>query len=229
MPDTNKNTNDKYLGRHFCRIPARDLFYVEIYDVGLSDYFFESSLQLKFIEYPSLLKLIKIICQKKIPGKTRKMFVRKIFHEITNISGIQRFYFSDYELDKHGRYSESLANTLQSILYHKVLEPLVPYSPYTNEVIFAELKSAYEQKDEPDEELKVEVAQEIFESNLVTDELKLAYLDVYLSNGFYFYQKTKTIGKGFEFFFMTSPCGELLFMFLIHTEGNTEEDNKIEG
>src|SRR6185436_12707638 len=194
MPDGNKNNDDKYLGRHFCRTPVKDLFYIEILDFELDVYFFESSLEFEFTKYPLLLKLIRIICQKNIPSKTRKMFVDKLFYEIKNIQGIERFYFSEFQIDKHGRYSESSANTLQTIIYEQVLKPLVPFSPFVNNLIFEKIKSAYEQKDVKDDE-RVEVSKEIFEVNLITDDLKTAYVDVYSSEGLYFYQKTETRWK----------------------------------
>ncbi len=208
----NEKNENKYLGRHFYSSPSRDLFYVEVYDVGLHTFFFESSLHLNFSDYPQLVKLIRIIVQKKLPGKTRRIFVGRLFYEISKVKNVEKFYFKEFELDKHGKYSESLAKVYLSVLYNQLLQVLVPYSPYTNSVLFEEVKSAYEPNDG---DFKKELSKEKFETTLINDELRNAYVDVYVVDAVYYFQSVETTWKTCEFYFMTSKESELLLLFFI--------------
>jgi hypothetical protein len=191
---------------------GQDLFFIELTDAGYPEYFLSASLPVKIMEHSDLIKLRQIIIIKKTSESVRRHFINKLFELIKSIPEAKYFFFPKTVLDKYGRYSEDLARTYESIIITHKLEILIPYSPYRNEEVFNELRKGY--KPLADNSSAVFAEKKLFQENLVTDDLKFAYVEIYSAKAEYFFEQEKNEDRLLEYYFMTLN-DELLFLFLI--------------
>jgi hypothetical protein len=216
MEEDEENIFDEFYERYYASNSyGQHLFYIEIKEWGMPEYWFESSLTFNIHDYSNLNKIINVIINKSTSSSVRKMFVEIFFRSVKNIPGIEKYYFKKTLLDKYGRFSEAISNSIENIIDHYQLKPYVPYSLNKNELIFLEIKSVFESEKENCDS-RVEADKELFEGNLINDELKFAYTDVYEHNAKYFFQEGYQEDKLLEFYFMISAKSELLLLFLVN-------------
>jgi len=195
---------------------GEDLYFIKISESNLPDYLFETSLRVNIFSFKKLNKVIRVLINRKTSEECRKLFA-DIFFRTANevIPQIERYYFLKEELDKYGKYNEAWSNTYEYLVNHYQLKAHIPFTQFRNESIFNEIKKAYEEEKNKSN-ASVQATKELFEENLISDSLKFAYVEVYVKDAKYFYQEGWRDDEVFEFYYMTTIDGKLLFLFLVN-------------
>lgn len=198
---------------------GRHLYFIEISDWGefFPEFNLETSLKVDVNGYHRLKKIIKVLVSRKTSSATRKLFAKEFFKIMPYlIPDIQNHYFQNEELDKYGKYNEAWKNTYQGVISNFKLIPYIPFSPLQNEIIFNKINKAYVEGNEKEFGVSVEAERDLFEQNLINDNLKFAYTEVYTNPAKYYFQETRRNDELLEFYYMTSADGQLLLWFLVN-------------
>jgi hypothetical protein len=208
-----ENIPERNCKRYFAQDSSgQDLFFIELIDAGFPEYFFSSSLPGKIFEQPDLIKLRQLISGKTTSEPARRHFIEKLFKIIWSLPEAKNIFFKKHVLTKFGKYSEELARTLESIIFNHELQILTSYSPHRNEEIFSELQKGHDPHDDRCSVLLAE--KELFEENLVNDDLRFGYVEVYSDRAKYYFEQEKIENTLIEYYFMTVD-DKLVFLFLV--------------
>jgi hypothetical protein len=218
MEMDDENSPEEFYERYFASSAyGEHLYFIEVRDFcGMDSYLFETSLKLNLYDFPKLRKVINVICNKETSKNVRGLMVEILFRSIKEqIPGVEKFYFKKCELNKLGHYSESWSKTYESVIENYQPKCFIPFSAYRNEIIFTALKKAYEEEKQIND-TRVEVEKELFESNLINDELKFGYIEIYETDAKYYFQEGWGDVEVLEFYYMIGKGEKLIFWFLIN-------------
>ena len=215
--ENHMNNEGEFRIRYYNSNPfGQHLYYIEVKELdGLQDYFFETSLKLDVFLYPQLKHIINVISKRSTSPSVRKLFADRFFQLAPElIQGIEKYYFPQATLDKYGKYNEAWSNCYEQILENNKLIPYVPFSKFCNSNIFFAFNQAFKAQIFFDE-LRVETTRELFEEQLINDDLKDAYVEVFSPENKYYFQEERQNEEIFEFQYLTTGTGELLLLFIV--------------
>lgn len=175
-------------------------YYIEVYSSDLlDDFVFESSLPVDYFKSGALFDMAIQLCNPALSNHERNGLAQNIIINLDLTPGISQHFFADYILDKRGQYCEEYENTLMELNSHPTIKEFVPYSQYSNEKIFRDLKNNFKYTDAIVECKKIDKS--VFESCIDgKTELQKEYTKIYSSDSEYFCQSSSDDSLIMEFY-----------------------------
>ena len=189
-------------------------YYIEVYSSDLmEDFVFETSLPIDYFKSGELFDLAIQLCNSELTNHERNAIAQNIIIILDFKPGTAEHYFADYVLDKRGNYCEAYENVLIELNRPPTIKEFVPYSQYSNENIFSDLKNNFKYEDMTVECKKIErsVFERYIEGKTVFQK---EYAKIYAGDAEYYCQSSSddllimefycvVIAKSLAFLFFT--------------------------
>ncbi len=188
-------------------------YYIEVYSSDLMDELcFDTSLPIDFFKNGELYDLAIQLCNAELSIHERHKIAQTIIINLDLTPGISDYFFKDYLLDKRGKYCEEYVNVLMELNSHPTIKEFVPYSKFSNENIFGDLKNNFKYSDVIVECEKID--KNVFEDRINGKiELQKEYTKIYAGDAEYFCQSSSEDSLIMEFYCVVIDKS-LAFLFL---------------
>lgn len=175
-------------------------YYIQVYSNDLIDeLFFETSLPMDYFKNGELYDLAIQLCSAELSIHERNKIAQNIIINLDLTPGICNHFFKDYLLDKRGKYCEEYEKVLMEFNSPPTIKEFVPYSKYSNENIFRDLKNNFKYAEAIVECKKIDKS--VFESCIDgKTELQKEYTKIYSGDSEYFCQSSSDDSLIMEFY-----------------------------
>ncbi len=164
----------------------KDLFYIELcIDDEIDFIHFNSSLPLTIYEEEKTSKLISDITNFEVPDNRREELISELLAHLQTLSGIEKYYFSEFLLDKNGHYMEYYDVVTSSLLSDKDFEDYTVFTSTTNSFYFDFVKPLLEAelKNNAPDLLDKNTFEKLIQNS---EELAREYVNLYQKNTRFF-------------------------------------------
>jgi len=171
-------------------LTGRDLFYFELFKLDETDDTLSFDSNVKFqLKHKKIIGLIELLLSNHLPEQTKDAVAQQLFNSILKEKEYQKFYLSDEVLNKEGKLMMDNYELIKQITYKKLKDAgkfNVPVSAFHEPELFKVIEDHFCNERESIMEQSTSISKRLFESQLVTDELKHQYVSVYNNeNKFY--------------------------------------------
>lgn len=169
---------------------GRDLFYFELFKHDETDdtLCFDSNIKFQ-LKHKTIIDLIELLLSNHLPEQTKDAVAQQLFNLILKEKEYQKFYLSDEVLNKEGKLMMDNYELIKQITYKKLKDVgkfNVPISVFHEPELFKVIEDHFCNDRECIMKQSNSISKIIFESKLITDELKHQYVNVYnYENKFY--------------------------------------------
>ena len=172
--------------KFFARKNNKDLFFIELcIDEEVDFIHINSSLPWTIFDDEKSSKLITEVTIFDIPANAREEKVSELSAHLQSLPGIEKYYFSDFLLDSHGRYMEFYDTVTSNLLRNKDFEDYTVFTSSINSFYFDYVKPFLEDelnKNTP-EFLDKNTFEKLIQNN---EELAREYVNLYQKNTQFF-------------------------------------------
>lgn len=171
-------------------LTGRDLFYFELFKLDETDdtLCFDSNIKFQ-LKHETIINLIELMLSNHLQEQTKDSVAQQLFNLIMKEKEYQKFYLSDEVLNKDGKLMMDNYELIKQITYKKLKDGCkfnVPVSVFHEPELFKVIEDHFCNERESIMAQSTSISKTLFESQLVTDELKHQYVSVYNNeNKFY--------------------------------------------
>lgn len=171
-------------------LTGRDLFYFELFKLDETDdtLCFDSNIKFQ-LKHKKIIDLIELLLSNHLQEQTKDALAKQLFNLIMKEKEYEKFYLSDEVLNKDGKLMMDNYELIKQITYKKlkaVGKFNVPLSAFYLPELFKVIEDHFCNERECIMKQSTSISKTIFESKLITDELKHQYVCVYNNeNKFY--------------------------------------------
>ena len=192
---------------------GRNIFYFELFKINLADdtLCFDSNISFQ-LKHKVIVNYIELLLSNHLPDSTKNSIATQLFTIIKKIKYYQKFYFDESVLDKNGKLNMSSYKLIQEMTFDKLKqegEYNVPISNYSFPDLFRVFENYFcIHKHDIMQHSKI-ISKNKFESQLINEELKHQYVNIYNQANIYFHHKAE---QGYYTYFILRN-NKLFFAF----------------
>jgi hypothetical protein len=194
-------------------INGRHIFFFELFKIVESDntLCFDSNISFQ-PQHKIILDYIELLLSTHLPNSTKDSIAPQLFNLIKKIKYYQKFYFDESVLDKNGRLNMSSYKLIQELTFDRLKqegEYNVPISNYNFPDLFRVFENYFCLHQHDIMQHSKIISKNKFESQLINEDLKHQYVNIYNQTNTYFLHKAE---QGYYTYFILRN-NKLLFAF----------------
>ena len=169
---------------------GRDLFYFELFKLDETDdtLCFDSNIKFK-LKHKAMIALIELLLSNHLPEETKDSVAQQLFNLIMKEKEYEKFYLSDEVLNRDGKLMMDNYELIKQITYAKLKDAgkfNVPVTAFHLPELFKVVEDHFCNNRDSIMEQSNSISKTVFEMQLITDELKHQYVNIYNNENKYY-------------------------------------------